>query len=1137
MSKKFSIILSILFIFVLIIGIKNANAITDCGILSSVNTVYTLENDISAFGDCITIAANNITLDGAGFTITGDTGEDGIVINANNTYIKNINLESFDDGIYSIGLFGIFANITSIGNLKGLFFDSASGSNTLTNVTSESNFANGIEFFGSSNNTLTNTNASLNSFGYGIYFELSSANNILNNITANSNAYGIVMETSSNNSLTNITTDENLNYGIYLSVSSNNNLTSITANKNAVYGIFLDFSSNNNINSTITNTNGYYGIYLSSANNNKLTDISSNGNSAGVQEDSSLNNTFTNVIADGNVDYGFFISGSVNNSFTNITARNCTNGLWFLFSNTNIITNITAYSNINGIYLVSSTTNIITNIIANNNDIGVTLWLAQSNFLTSIIANNNTQDGIYIQGSSTNRLINATANGNGLIGVHMHASGSNNLTYITANNNTYGIYYYAGASNNLTHSVFNNNNDSGVYMLQVNNALFNNVTASNNLNGMHMLGGGTNNRWINITSNNNSFGMLLETVNVNDLISPSINNNTYGIYLNAGNKTTILNLNAVSNSFSIIDSNSSGNILRYNNTLGDIKFFGNTNNLTANGSFTYPGNINITNNTAYINAQAFTGNINKSANITFFGLPTNIVNPKIFKDGVICTNCYNFTALNATTVKFNVTSWSNYSIGSTGAAVDSIYPNFSSSSVFPPSPIGYSFPMTSLVFNTTIINTNGSTGLSFNGVNYTLINLSSAYGIIIQKNLSTGSYTYYFWAYGNGTSHNYNQTSIQNYTITKAPSMVNTYLNSSQNKITLTIGTIIPLTSILATGQLGSMNLTLDSIELNYTESLSQIGVQRLFNSTGNFTVATNYSGNTNYSSDYEEWIVQVVYAITMPNVTTLNATTLTETSIVLNGNITENGGENLTEHGFIYGTESNLTSLTTNTTLGQFNDTGNFSESISSLSGGTTYYFRAYAENSAGTSYGDILSITTLLPSQNISTPSNSEIIIHGYGSGKSLILITPTLTTPIANTPVESYEAGDDIIINWSSFGLMKVIIELYDSNNTKKVWNITITNASLGTYKWKVPKNFNFDLGKEFVVRITDASDPKLSRTSGKIEIIRPAIEEKTIKPSQEIEEPRIKIHIICLFLILIFIIALIAYLINKKIKNVF
>jgi len=77
----------------------------------------------------------------------------------------------------------------------------------------------------------------------------------------------------------------------------------------------------------------------------------------------------------------------------------------------------------------------------------------------------------------------------------------------------------------------------------------------------------------------------------------------------------------------------------------------------------------IRNNSAYINTSYASGNYNSSANVTLNGLKTNYANPAILKNGnIICTSkttpaCYNFTSLNAGTVVFNVTAWSNYSIG------------------------------------------------------------------------------------------------------------------------------------------------------------------------------------------------------------------------------------------------------------------------------------------------------------------------------------------------------------------------------------------------------------------------------------------------------------------------------------------
>jgi parallel beta-helix repeat protein len=105
-------------------------------------------------------------------------------------------------------------------------------------------------------------------WNYGI--ELYGANsNTLSNITANSNYYGILIWYNSNsNTLSNITANYNSYYGIYFDSSSSNILSSITANYNS-YGIRL-YSSNYTIKNSIIQGNSQYGIYLSWAGANLI---------------------------------------------------------------------------------------------------------------------------------------------------------------------------------------------------------------------------------------------------------------------------------------------------------------------------------------------------------------------------------------------------------------------------------------------------------------------------------------------------------------------------------------------------------------------------------------------------------------------------------------------------------------------------------------------------------------------------------------------------------------------------------------------------------------------------------------------------------------------------------------------------
>lgn len=88
---------------------------------------------------------------------------------------------------------------------------------------------------------------------------------------------------------------------------------------------------------------------------------------------------------------------------------------------------------------------------------------------------------------------------------------------------------------------------------------------------------------------------------------------------------------------------------------------------------------------------------------------------------------------------------------------------------------------------------------------------------------------------------------------------------------------------------------------------------------------------------------------ILLPTVTTGVATNITEVSATLNGQLTDDGGEACT-CGFEWGL-TNAYGNTTPTTSQHTGDT--FSQVISSLAPSTIYHFRAFATNSAGTSYG----------------------------------------------------------------------------------------------------------------------------------------------------------------------------------------
>jgi uncharacterized protein (TIGR02145 family) len=116
---------------------------------------------------------------------------------------------------------------------------------------------------------------------------------------------------------------------------------------------------------------------------------------------------------------------------------------------------------------------------------------------------------------------------------------------------------------------------------------------------------------------------------------------------------------------------------------------------------------------------------------------------------------------------------------------------------------------------------------------------------------------------------------------------------------------------------------------------------------------ATNAAG-TAYGND----ILLVTNPVVVPTLSTTGATSITQTSVVSGGNITDNGGGAVTARGVCWSTTANPVLSSSKTIDGSGN--GAFTSNVAGLLPGTTYHIRAYATNSAGTAYGNDISINT---------------------------------------------------------------------------------------------------------------------------------------------------------------------------------
>ncbi|PKP52295.1 MAG: hypothetical protein CVT90_02700, partial [Candidatus Altiarchaeales archaeon HGW-Altiarchaeales-3] len=424
---------------------------TNCGKL-----VKLTANITNVAGTCINDPANftNKTFDCQGNTIDGDDN-------------------GWDYGIYLSGKTNnTIKNCIVTGFRHGIYLESSSNYNILTNNTANNNTNHGIYLLFSSNyNILTNNTANNNT--YGILLHSSSNNNILTNNTANSNGYGIYLYSSLNNILTNNTASSN-NFGIYLESSSNNNtLTNNTANNNA-YGIYLYSSSNyNTITNNTANLNGWFGIYLESSSNNIL---NTNILCSNIKEDINISIGSGNSGDNNKCDKasGYNDTGTTGCTYSCACGTACTADRCFegVCANYKILgdgvcecdTCDTCNQALNDstkcgrlVKLTANITNVAGTCINNPDNFNNKIFDCQGH----TISGTGSGHGIYLKFRSGNAIKNCVINGFGS-GITVDASSSIVVRDVVATSNLYGIQLIASYSSDLHNNRFCSNSNSNI---------------------------------------------------------------------------------------------------------------------------------------------------------------------------------------------------------------------------------------------------------------------------------------------------------------------------------------------------------------------------------------------------------------------------------------------------------------------------------------------------------------------------------------------------------------------------------------------------------------------------------------------------------------------------------------------------
>jgi plastocyanin len=188
--------------------------------------------------------------------------------------------------------------------------------------------------------------------------------------------------------------------------------------------------------------------------------------------------------------------------------------------------------------------------------------------------------------------------------------------------------------------------------------------------------------------------------------------------------------------------------------------------------------------------------------------------------------------------------------------------------------------------------------------------------------------------------------------------------------------------------------------------------------------------------------IISVIHSCTKaedsiaPSVVTTTISAITQTSAVSGGNITDDNGSDITARGVCWSTSADPVVTGSHTTDGT--GIGIFTSSIDGLTAGTVYYVRAYATNSAGTSYGNQVSFTA----------GTNEVLIQGNAFSPGTITIAAGTTIKWTNKDgVNHTVTSDSGLFDSGSFGNGGTFSRQFNTAGTFP-YHCTIHSGMLGT-----------------------------------------------------------------------------------------
>jgi hypothetical protein len=282
----------------------------------------------------------------------------------------------------------------------------------------------------------------------------------------------------------------------------------------------------------------------------------------------------------------------------------------------------------------------------------------------------------------------------------------------------------------------------------------------------------------------------------------------------------------------------------------------------------------------------------------------------------------------------------------------------------------------------------GCTAITAYGIEYSTTNgFPNGSGTqVAASNLAGGNFSsavsgltpatvYYYKAFatnGGGTSYGAQQTfttATPVLTATTLTSFGNICLNTTAGPNTFTItGTNLGTANVTVVALTGFTYSTTSGGTYSTTLSLSQPGgsFSQVIYVKFTPTAVQSYNGNIAVGGGNAASINVAAAGSginTAPSVTTGAASAITQISATLAGSIPSNGCTAVTAYGIEYSTTNGFPNGG-GTQVAATNLSGvNFSSAVTGLAPSTTYYYKAYATNGGGTTYGTQQSFTTAAP------------------------------------------------------------------------------------------------------------------------------------------------------------------------------